>query len=157
MFWLLRYLPARALNLKLSTKGYERIIQEILRRSGYLSVWGERETFFLILDYSTKPERRSNRVFFFILPEKLRIFSWYWRLMTWWWSQIHFVTKFFFFRKIMPGVCPRCSKNVYFAEEKQALGKSWHKLCFVCGKLYILSCNSTYIWKNRSRGLYKHN
>ena len=35
---------------------------------------------------------------------------------------------------IMPGVCPRCSKNVYFAEEKQALGKSWHKLCFVCGK-----------------------
>merc|ERR1712088_1262070 len=36
-------------------------------------------------------------------------------------------------RKTMPGVCPRCSKNVYFAEEKQALGKSWHKLCFVCG------------------------
>ena len=35
----------------------------------------------------------------------------------------------------MPGICPRCSKNVYFAEEKQALGKSWHKLCFVCGKL----------------------
>merc|ERR1712150_36210 len=34
----------------------------------------------------------------------------------------------------MPGICPRCSKNVYFAEEKQALGKSWHKLCFVCGK-----------------------
>lgn len=32
----------------------------------------------------------------------------------------------------MPGICPRCSKNVYFAEEKQALGKSWHKLCFVC-------------------------
>ena len=35
----------------------------------------------------------------------------------------------------MPGICPRCDKNVYFAEEKQALGKSWHKLCFVCGKL----------------------
>ena len=34
----------------------------------------------------------------------------------------------------MPGICPRCTKNVYFAEEKQALGKSWHKLCFVCGK-----------------------
>jgi len=32
----------------------------------------------------------------------------------------------------MPGICPRCTKNVYFAEEKQALGKSWHKLCFVC-------------------------
>ena len=41
----------------------------------------------------------------------------------------------------MPGVCPRCSKNVYFAEEKQALGKSWHKLCFVCGKLNILIDN----------------
>ena len=37
----------------------------------------------------------------------------------------------------MPGVCPRCSKNVYFAEEKQALGKSWHKLCFVCGKIFL--------------------
>ncbi|TRY73405.1 hypothetical protein TCAL_16916 [Tigriopus californicus] len=34
----------------------------------------------------------------------------------------------------MPGICPRCSKNVYFAEEKQAIGKSWHKLCFVCGE-----------------------
>ncbi|XP_040563906.1 cysteine and glycine-rich protein 1 [Lepeophtheirus salmonis] len=34
----------------------------------------------------------------------------------------------------MPGICPRCSKNVYFAEEKQAVGKSWHKLCFVCAK-----------------------
>ena len=43
---------------------------------------------------------------------------------------------YFFYRKTMPGVCPRCSKNVYFAEEKQALGKSWHKLCFVCGKSY---------------------
>jgi len=34
----------------------------------------------------------------------------------------------------MPGVCPRCSKNVYFAEEIQALGKSWHKLCFMCAQ-----------------------
>ena len=52
----------------------------------------------------------------------------------------------------MPGVCPRCSKNVYFAEEKQALGKSWHKLCFVCGKLYILFCNSTTFEKIEAAG-----
>lgn len=32
----------------------------------------------------------------------------------------------------MPGICPRCSKNVYFAEEKIALGKSFHKACFLC-------------------------
>ncbi|KAK2715775.1 cysteine and glycine-rich protein 1-like [Artemia franciscana] len=32
----------------------------------------------------------------------------------------------------MPGICARCDKNVYFAEEKIALGKSWHKLCFNC-------------------------
>ncbi|GAB6029985.1 hypothetical protein CHUAL_005677 [Chamberlinius hualienensis] len=32
----------------------------------------------------------------------------------------------------MPGLCPRCGKNVYFAEEKVALGKAWHKACFVC-------------------------
>lgn len=32
----------------------------------------------------------------------------------------------------MPGLCPRCGKNVYFAEEKIALGKAWHKTCFVC-------------------------
>ncbi|KAF7987919.1 hypothetical protein HCN44_003782 [Aphidius gifuensis] len=32
----------------------------------------------------------------------------------------------------MPGVCPRCLRNVYFAEEKLALGKVWHNLCFSC-------------------------
>merc|ERR1711963_778289 len=36
----------------------------------------------------------------------------------------------------MPGVCPRCSKQVYFAEEKKSQGKSWHKMCFKCK-----SCN----------------
>jgi len=32
----------------------------------------------------------------------------------------------------MPGVCPRCLKNVYFAEEIRCQGKTWHKLCLVC-------------------------
>ena len=35
--------------------------------------------------------------------------------------------------------CPRCGKQVYFAEEKRALGKKWHKICLSCRKylLYI--------------------
>lgn len=32
----------------------------------------------------------------------------------------------------MPGICPRCEKNVYFAEEVKGLGKSYHKLCMAC-------------------------
>jgi hypothetical protein len=40
----------------------------------------------------------------------------------------------FFLPAKMPGICPRCQKNVYFAEEKMALGKSFHKMCFACGK-----------------------
>lgn len=32
----------------------------------------------------------------------------------------------------MPGVCPKCEKNVYFAEEVKALGNVYHKLCFTC-------------------------
>ncbi|KAG1673059.1 Cysteine and glycine-rich protein 3 [Nymphon striatum] len=34
----------------------------------------------------------------------------------------------------MPGSCPRCEKQVYFAEEKIVLGKSWHKTCFRCAE-----------------------
>ena len=32
----------------------------------------------------------------------------------------------------MPGICPRCEKPVYFAEEVKALGNVYHKLCFSC-------------------------
>ena len=32
----------------------------------------------------------------------------------------------------MPGVCPRCSKAVYFAEEIKTKGEVFHKLCFNC-------------------------
>ncbi|KAK2583576.1 hypothetical protein KPH14_009520 [Odynerus spinipes] len=32
----------------------------------------------------------------------------------------------------MPGVCARCHREVYFAEERLALGKVWHTLCFSC-------------------------
>ena len=41
-----------------------------------------------------------------------------------------FRIRFIFAR--MPGVCPRCDKNVYFAEEVKALGQVYHKLCFSC-------------------------
>ncbi|OJA09141.1 hypothetical protein AZE42_02313 [Rhizopogon vesiculosus] len=29
-------------------------------------------------------------------------------------------------------VCPRCEKNVYFAEQMKAIGKTWHKGCLRC-------------------------
>ncbi|XP_053208824.1 cysteine and glycine-rich protein 1-like [Panonychus citri] len=32
----------------------------------------------------------------------------------------------------MPGICHRCEKTVYFNEERMAIGKSFHKTCFVC-------------------------
>jgi len=28
--------------------------------------------------------------------------------------------------------CPRCTKNVYFAEQVKAIGKTWHKACLRC-------------------------
>ena len=34
----------------------------------------------------------------------------------------------------MPGICARCQKTVYFNEEKIAIGKSFHVMCFVCGQ-----------------------
>ena len=43
--------------------------------------------------------------------------------------------------------CPRCENRVYFAEEKIALGKSWHKNCFKCGKYYLhLSSMKKLLW-----------
>ncbi|XP_078263189.1 cysteine-rich protein 1-like [Rhinoraja longicauda] len=30
--------------------------------------------------------------------------------------------------------CPRCSKEVYFAEKTTALGKDWHRPCLKCEK-----------------------
>merc|ERR1712189_175156 len=30
--------------------------------------------------------------------------------------------------------CPKCSKEVYFAEKVTSLGKDWHKLCLKCTK-----------------------
>ncbi|KAJ9584054.1 hypothetical protein L9F63_021591 [Diploptera punctata] len=33
----------------------------------------------------------------------------------------------------MPGgICPRCGRPVYYAEEKWAFGKTWHAFCFSC-------------------------
>lgn len=49
--------------------------------------------------------------------------------------------------------CPRCGKAVYFAEERIAHGKKWHKLCLKCGRwcLYHIRWNvfiSTYVLLN---------
>uniref|UniRef100_A0A3Q1B8V7 LIM zinc-binding domain-containing protein n=1 Tax=Amphiprion ocellaris TaxID=80972 RepID=A0A3Q1B8V7_AMPOC len=33
--------------------------------------------------------------------------------------------------------CGCCQKTVYFAEEVQCEGKSWHKSCFLCNMLHI--------------------
>ncbi|KAH9996139.1 hypothetical protein BJV74DRAFT_769233 [Russula compacta] len=30
--------------------------------------------------------------------------------------------------------CPRCNKNVYFAEQVKAIGKTWHKACLRCSE-----------------------
>lgn len=30
--------------------------------------------------------------------------------------------------------CPRCTKNVYFAEQVKAIGKTWHKACLRCSE-----------------------
>ncbi|XP_072343938.1 cysteine-rich protein 1 isoform X2 [Scyliorhinus torazame] len=30
--------------------------------------------------------------------------------------------------------CPRCNKEVYFAEKVSSLGKDWHKFCLKCEK-----------------------
>ncbi|XP_055497000.1 cysteine-rich protein 1 [Leucoraja erinacea] len=34
--------------------------------------------------------------------------------------------------------CPKCSKEVYFAEKVTALNKDWHRTCLKCEK-----CNKT--------------
>ncbi|XP_043554309.1 cysteine-rich protein 1 [Chiloscyllium plagiosum] len=34
--------------------------------------------------------------------------------------------------------CPKCGKEVYFAEKVSYHGKDWHKSCLKCGK-----CNKT--------------
>ena len=67
---------------------------------------------------------------------------------------------------IMPGVCPRCDKNVYFAEEVKGLGQVYHKLCFSCSACRKLLdsgnitehdgqmfCNSCYRWHSTLRNL----
>ena len=36
----------------------------------------------------------------------------------------------FYFK--MPGICSKCQKSVFQAEETKALGKVWHTSCFLC-------------------------
>lgn len=40
--------------------------------------------------------------------------------------------------------CGCCQKTVYFAEEVQCEGKSWHKSCFLCSE-YLTSVNLLYV------------
>lgn len=35
-------------------------------------------------------------------------------------------------------MCPRCGKNVYFAEQMKAIGKTWHKGCLRCNECNTL-------------------
>ena len=35
--------------------------------------------------------------------------------------------------------CPRCCKQVYFAEEVRAVGKKWHKMCLSCGEMFVIT------------------
>lgn len=44
--------------------------------------------------------------------------------------------------------CGRCKQAVYFAEEVQCDGKSWHKSCFSCSKYksYLILYLFTYIF-----------
>src|SRR6218665_2469095 len=43
-----------------------------------------------------------------------------------------------------PTICARCSKVVYFNEEKKAIGKSYHNSCFVCGEFLVKFCSLNY-------------
>ncbi|CAB1343826.1 unnamed protein product [Coregonus sp. 'balchen'] len=38
----------------------------------------------------------------------------------------------------MTSRCPRCTKNVFFAEKVSSLGKNWHRFCLKCKR-----CNKT--------------
>lgn len=46
--------------------------------------------------------------------------------------------------------CGYCQKTVYFAEEVQCEGKSWHKSCFLCSeyKCSTVICVIMWSWKS---------
>eukprot|EP00048_Salpingoeca_helianthica_P015101 m.225059 g.225059 ORF g.225059 m.225059 type:complete len:96 (-) comp16606_c0_seq1:191-478(-) len=41
--------------------------------------------------------------------------------------------------------CPKCGKDVYFAEKATAMGKDWHKSCLKCGKCNKVLANGGFL------------
>lgn len=46
-----------------------------------------------------------------------------------------------YFKEKSKPKCPKCTKDVYPAEERYAGGEKWHNLCYKCSRLSILADN----------------
>lgn len=56
-----------------------------------------------------------------------------------------------------PECCPRCGKKVYFAEQRLALGRKWHKMCFSCGncsKIFVFLSHQCFC--GRYKNMFVH-
>ena len=170
MFWLHIHLPAKlVLSLKQSTKGFERIIPEILRRSSYFGTYLVHKTTFnpVFLDtYTPKKYKCVTTIFFpfqiscpasdctisipIILMEK------------------YLGSQYDYEENAIDKKCPGCSKLVTFVPDSKSLnsrdGKSslkishsvdcgnGHYFCWECGKLQghaPVSCGLWSKWQEK--------